>query len=725
MSPTLPLATKERRETSGWCDNPRAAFAVRAAVFAAPLLLAFISTWLLTRRWGPPESFPLAIVRFVVLAAVAMAVGAATDKLARRFLPLAALLRLSLVFPDQAPSRFIVALRSGNSRGLKKRLAQLESEEFAGTEADAARLIVELTAALSRHDRLTQGHSERVRAYSALIADEIGLSPEDSNRLQWAGLIHDVGKLKIPYEILTKPGSLTEREYEIIKTHPAEGMRIAAPLADFLGPWFGAVGDHHERVDGGGYPRGLRGNEISLGGRIVAVAAAYDVMTAARSYKKPISAANARRELARSAGSQFDPIVVRAFLNVGLGTVRRSMWPLSWALQVPFFGTAVAAPVAQAVTVSVLTLATATGATAMNGGLTLPEIPDVLAFVQTDDVQVDVVDIVLPPSTVRSAVADTSTTIGPTSSTSTSVDVTLTTTTSSAPATTTEVTVPPVTIETTTTIKVIVPPVTIETTTTTTKLALSINDCERAQAGDLKLGDADLAQCDLSGLDLSGGAFEGADFDGAQLEATTLNGGSFVAASFVGANLTNATAHGADFTGASFKSAGIDGTQFFEANLTYANFDDAEIVGAGFDGAALTFASFAQAWIRESSFEWVSADNTNFAGATLEFGSMFEASLREANFAGATLLDWSFKQADLTAASFTEAIFIKSSIKYATADMALFRGAQIDSLWMFGTSLVEADFTNALGAPLDHGEATFDATICSNGEPTWVSCWLR
>jgi len=703
---------------------------VRAAVFAAPLVLAFISTWLLTRRWGPPESFPLAIVRFVVLAAVAMAVGAATDKVARRFLPLAALLRLSLVFPDQAPSRFIVALRSGNTRGLKKRLAQLESADFAGTEADAARLIVEFTAALSRHDRLTRGHSERVRAYTALIADEIGLSPEDSNRLQWAGLIHDVGKLKIPYEILTKPGSLTEREHEIIKAHPAEGMRIAAPLADFLGPWIDAVGDHHERVDGGGYPRGLRGNEISLGGRIVAVAAAYDVMTAARSYKKPISAANARRELARSAGSQFDPIVVRAFLNVSLGTVRRAMWPLSWALQVPFFGTAVTAPVTQAVTASVLTLATATGAAAVNGGLTPLEIPDALAFVQTGDAQVDVVDFVLPPSIVRSTVVDSLTTIDPTSSTSTTLAVapsTSASTTSSAPTTTTEVTVPPVSTATTTTTTIIeltVPPVTIETTTTTTDLVVPVNDCERAQAGDLELGDADFTGCDLSGLDLSGGAFEGADFGGALLEGTTLNGGSFVAANFVGANLTNATAHGADFTGASFNSAEIDRTEFFEANLTYANFDGAEIVGAGFDGATLTFASFTQAWIHESSFEWATADNTDFAGATLEYGSMFEASLREANFAGATLTGWSFKQADLTAANFTEATFIESSIKYATADTALFRGAQIDNLWMYGASLIEADFTNAVGVPLDHAQATFDGTICPNGEPTWVSCWL-
>ncbi|MFT7474738.1 MAG: putative nucleotidyltransferase with HDIG domain [Verrucomicrobiales bacterium] len=284
---------------------------------------------MLSLRWEAPTSVIGALARFVTLAIAAMIVATAADRVARRFLPLAALLRLSLVFPDQAPSRFVVALRSNDTRKLEQRLADLDSGAFRGDEAEAARVIVELAACLSKHDRLTRGHSERVRAYTALIAEEMGLSDQDSNRLQWAGLIHDVGKLRVPYEILTKPGKLTEREFEIIKTHPAEGMRIAAPLAGFLGEWINAVGEHHERFDGGGYPNGLVGNQISLGGRIVAVADTYDVITPARSYKKPKSAAWARAELARCSGTQFDPEVVRAFLNVGLGEVRRTMWPLA------------------------------------------------------------------------------------------------------------------------------------------------------------------------------------------------------------------------------------------------------------------------------------------------------------------------------------------------------------------------------------------------------------
>jgi hypothetical protein len=419
-------------------------------------------------------------------------------------LPLAALLRLSLVFPDQAPSRFAIALRSNNTRKLEQRIAYLNAGDFHGDEAEAARIIVELAASLSKHDRLTRGHSERVRAYTALIAEEMGLSNDDSNRLQWAGLIHDVGKLRIPYEILTKPGKLTDREFEIIKTHPAEGMRIAAPLAGFLGEWINAVGQHHERFDGGGYPNGLVGDQISLGGRIVAVADTYDVITAARTYRKPESAAWAREEIARCAGTQFDPAVVRAFLNIGLGEVGRTMWPLSWALQIPFLGSAVTAPIAQTLAASVVALATATGIAAAGGGLApILNTPQAIAFVETlptlsneSTASTVAAGRGLPPGSSstfdiqqRSQVGDSGASRTPiASTTSTIVDTTTFTSTigvdtaASMSTIVVDTTTTTVLATTTTTEVAAVDPTTTTSAPTTTAVVIApLDDCERAQ----------------------------------------------------------------------------------------------------------------------------------------------------------------------------------------------------------------------------------------------------
>src|SRR5262249_14858284 len=152
---------------------------------------------------------------------------------------------------------------------------------------------------------------ERVRAYSDLIGQQLGLDAESANKLHWAALLHDVGKLDVPAEILNKKGRLNQEEWAIIRTHPASSDRWLRRLHAWLGAWALAATQHHERYDGDGYPLGLRGDEISLAGRIVAVADAFDVMTAARSYKKPFPAAQARTELANNAGTQFDPMIVR------------------------------------------------------------------------------------------------------------------------------------------------------------------------------------------------------------------------------------------------------------------------------------------------------------------------------------------------------------------------------------------------------------------------------
>jgi len=240
------------------------------------------------------------------------------------------LLDLSLTFPDRAPSRLKMAMRAASAQELGDLLDRYQ-RAGADDAAAAAERLLELVAALSRHDRITRGHSERVRAYVQLIGQEMGLSGDDLDRLRWAGLIHDIGKLRIDGEILNKPGRLTDEEFAIIKTHPALGAELAAPLADWLGESVLAVAQHHEKWDGTGYPHGISGHAISLPARIVAVADVFDVITSVRSYQQPRSAHEARAELARCAGTHFDPAVVRSFLNLSMGSLRRVMGPLSWA----------------------------------------------------------------------------------------------------------------------------------------------------------------------------------------------------------------------------------------------------------------------------------------------------------------------------------------------------------------------------------------------------------
>ena len=137
-----------------------------------------------------------------------------------------------------------------------------------------------------------------------------------------------------PHEVLNKPAKPTEDESALLHSHPQHGAEICEPLREWLGPWWLAIEQHHEKYDGSGYPHALAGKDISYGARIVAVADSYEVMTAARPYKRPMTAEAARAELTACAGSHFDPEIVRAFLNISLGGVRRSAGPLAWLAQV-------------------------------------------------------------------------------------------------------------------------------------------------------------------------------------------------------------------------------------------------------------------------------------------------------------------------------------------------------------------------------------------------------
>jgi diguanylate cyclase (GGDEF)-like protein len=174
-------------------------------------------------------------------------------------------------------------------------------------------VVLDLAEAVDLRFSGTARHSETVGRYAAMIAQELGLPEERVERVRIAGMLHDVGKVGVPDSILGKPDKLTDEEFEAIKRHPELGEQILEhdALAD-VREW---VGCHHERPDGRGYPRGLSGEEIPLEAQILAVADAYEAMTADRAYRAAIGPDAARAELERCCGTQFEPHVVQALLT--------------------------------------------------------------------------------------------------------------------------------------------------------------------------------------------------------------------------------------------------------------------------------------------------------------------------------------------------------------------------------------------------------------------------
>lgn len=318
-----------------WVRRPFLAVVIRLGVLLVPIASGVAVGAVIARAFPRPNG-PALVAWLLAVLAASTATVTVVERIARRLLPLAALLKLSLAFPDNVPSRFKLARQAGNVRVLQQRVLDARERGLDHDPSRAAEGVLSLVAALSAHDRKTRGHSERVRAFTDMLAEEFDLSAADRDRLRWAALLHDVGKLEVPSATLNKPGKPDEAEWESLKRHPIEGERIAAPLVPWLGEWSAAIGQHHERWDGRGYPGGLSGESIGLAARIVSVADSFEVMTAARSYKRPMTPTAARRELQRCAGQQFDPQVVRAFFSISLGRVWWTVGPASWVAQIPF-----------------------------------------------------------------------------------------------------------------------------------------------------------------------------------------------------------------------------------------------------------------------------------------------------------------------------------------------------------------------------------------------------
>ncbi|MGN0520545.1 MAG: HD-GYP domain-containing protein [Candidatus Fimenecus sp.] len=169
--------------------------------------------------------------------------------------------------------------------------------------------------AVDAKDPYTRGHSDRVAQYAAEIARRYGLKPLKVSDIYYSALLHDIGKIGIPDEILKKPGRLTDEEYEIIKTHAAIGADIVKDITAIPNIHRG-ICDHHEWYDGSGYPRGLRGNNISLEGRIIGMADAYDAMSSVRSYSAPHTKDYIMTEIRTGQGRQFDPKIAEIVLQM-------------------------------------------------------------------------------------------------------------------------------------------------------------------------------------------------------------------------------------------------------------------------------------------------------------------------------------------------------------------------------------------------------------------------
>jgi HD-GYP domain-containing protein (c-di-GMP phosphodiesterase class II) len=207
-----------------------------------------------------------------------------------------------------APIFGVLAVFAGERRTRLRQLTELN-----GAYRGTALVLAEVVDA---DDAYTGEHTRGVVELSVAVADRLGLGEHRRRNVEFGALLHDVGKVAIPKEIINKPGPLDDAEWAIMRTHTVEGQRMLDRVGGFMREVGAIVRGSHERFDGNGYPDGLVGDTIPLEARIITACDAYNAMVTTRPYRKAMDSAEAAAELVRCAGTQFDPVVVEALLAI-------------------------------------------------------------------------------------------------------------------------------------------------------------------------------------------------------------------------------------------------------------------------------------------------------------------------------------------------------------------------------------------------------------------------
>jgi diguanylate cyclase (GGDEF)-like protein/putative nucleotidyltransferase with HDIG domain len=216
-----------------------------------------------------------------------------------------------------ADTALYYAKRTGGNRVYLSSKILSEPLDDAGTYArhNGLSAIYALVSTVEAKDPYTYGHSRKVNTYAVALAEAIGLSPEEVSRVSTAALLHDIGKIGVPDKVLNKKSKLTKEDWDAIKSHPRLGAAIVGNIPNLV-PCVSTILHHHERWDGTGYPEGLKGEQISVEARILAIADSFEAMSAARPYRPALCGEKVLKELRRGGGSQFDPQLVEVFVGI-------------------------------------------------------------------------------------------------------------------------------------------------------------------------------------------------------------------------------------------------------------------------------------------------------------------------------------------------------------------------------------------------------------------------
>ena len=231
----------------------------------------------------------------------------AMDFIKKPFVPQVLLLRVRHTIE-------LIRLQTDLSHEVEKK-TEVVKAQHEKLERISMQIVKTLSGAIDAKDTYTNGHSTRVAEYARMIAGHAGFTETQQNDIYMMGLLHDVGKIGIPEAIINKPTPLTDEEYLVIQNHPLMGAQILANITEFPQLATGARW-HHERYDGKGYPDGIRGEEIPVEARIIAVADAYDAMSSRRSYRDVLAQDYIRGEIEKGKGSQFDPVFTDIMLEM-------------------------------------------------------------------------------------------------------------------------------------------------------------------------------------------------------------------------------------------------------------------------------------------------------------------------------------------------------------------------------------------------------------------------